>query len=53
MQRLLFVEGEKMGGSTCFIGCRENVATASWQESTLTPKTLRERERESGKANKA
>jgi hypothetical protein len=37
----------KDGGATSFIDCRENVGTASWQESSLTQKrSERERERE-------
>jgi len=37
---------EKDGGATSFIGCRENVATASWQESSFQKHSERERERE-------
>jgi hypothetical protein len=37
----------KDGGATSFIDCREDVGTASWQESSLTQKrSERERERE-------
>lgn len=35
---------EKDGGATSFIGCRENVATASWQESSFQKHSVRERE---------
>jgi hypothetical protein len=43
-----------VASATSFIDCRENVGTASWQESSLTQKrSERERERERGKANKA
>ena len=37
---------EKDGGATSFIGCRENVATASWQESSFQKHSEREREKE-------